>query len=192
MVLALTRTQLKRIHWDALWTSEKRHLLDSVISFEAVKIFLAFEEPWWRKDSLRHLNLTGGRTISSFPSRQTYYFGPRNPQVSNRSFTMFYNDGQYAKFWKALASSKIKKVTSKFDGFKTSSSAIFPMSELLLTEAIRELAINHNTSEDVIGKPYFGWTMVWDPDQVPGYVEGYGPYIPSELLNISRDECIRL
>ena len=111
VILALTRTQLKRIRWprDALWTSKKRHLLDSAISFEAAKIFLAFEEPWWRKKSLQHLNLTKGRTISSLPCRQTFYFETNNPQVSNRSYIMFYNDGPFAKFWKALASSEFKK-----------------------------------------------------------------------------------
>jgi phytoene dehydrogenase-like protein len=175
VILALTRTQLKRIHWprDTLWRSKKRHLLDSGISFEATKIFLAFKEPWWRKDSLQHLNLTKGRTVSSLPSRQTYYYTAKNPQVSNRSFVMLFNDGPFAKFWKALAS-------PKFKNFTTSSSAVFPMTEPLVKEAVRELAINHNTTLDVIGWPYFGWIMVWDPDETPGYVEGYGPYIPSE------------
>ena len=170
----MTFSQLRRIHWDALWTSKKRDLLNSAITFEAVKIFLAFEEPWWRKESLQYLNLTQGRTISSLPSRQTFYFTAPDPQVSNRSFIMLYNDGQFAKFWKALAS-------EHFDRFNTSSSAIFPMTETLVNEAVRQLAINHNTTEDVIGRPYFGWIMVWDPTLQPRHLQGYGPYMPSQL-----------
>lgn len=173
VILAMTFSQLRRLHWDALWTSKKRNLLNSAITFESSKIFLAFEEPWWRKESLRHLNLTHGRTISSLPSRQTFYFTAPDPQASNRSFIMLYNDGQFAKFWKALAS-------EHFDSFSTASSAVFPMTETLVNEVVRELAINHNTTEDVIGRPYFGWIMVWDPTLLPKNVEGYGPYMPSE------------
>ena len=64
------------------------------------------------------------------------------------------------------------------------------MTEPLVKEAVRQLAINHNTTEDVIGKPYFGWIMVWDPDQVPRYVEGYGPYIPSKFSKHITRKCI--
>ncbi|XP_062515398.1 aplysianin-A-like [Corticium candelabrum] len=173
VVLAVTRSQLKRIYWDALWTSPKRELVDAVISHQAAKIFFAFEEPWWRKESLQYLNLTQGRSISSLPSRQTYYFTAPNPAVSNRSFIMLYNDGQFAKFWEALAS-------DSFNKFPTSNSAIFPMTDTLVKEVVKELALNHNTTEDVIGRPYFGWIMVWDNDLLPRYVEGYGPYMPSE------------
>ena len=174
VVLAMTRSQLKRIHWDALWTSPKRESVDAVISHQATKIFFAFEEPWWRKESLQYLNLTHGRSISSLPSRQTYYFTAPNPAVSNRSFIMLYNDGRFARFWKALAS-------DSFNKFRTSNSAIFPMTDTLVKEVVKELALNHNTTEDVIGQPYFGWIMVWDNDLLPRYVEGYGPYMPSEI-----------
>ena len=174
VILAVTRSQLKRIHWDALWTSPKRQLVDAVISHQAAKIFLAFEEPWWRKESLQYLNLTQGRSVSSLPTRQTYYFTAPNPAVNNRSFVMLYNDGPFARFWETLAS-------DSFNKFPTSNSAIFPMTDTLVKEAVRELALNHNTTEKVIGRPYFGWIMVWDNDLLPRKVEGYGPYMPSKI-----------
>jgi hypothetical protein len=173
VVLAVTRTQLKRIYWDALWTSGKKHLVDSVISNIAAKIFFAYKEPWWRKESLQYLNLTQGRTISSLPNRQTYYFTAPRPHISNNSFIMIYNDGQFTKFWRALSS-------SAFDPFPTSPSAIYNMTGVLVREMTRQLAINHNTTEDVIGNPYFAWMMIWDPEQTPRSVEGYGPFMPSE------------
>ena len=146
----------------------------------AAKIFLTFRDPWWRKESLQYLNLTQGRTVSSLPSRQTYYFTAPDPQISNNSFVMIYNDGQFSKIWRALA-------TSTFKQFPTSSSAIYPMTEVLVTEVVRQLAINHNTTEDVIGRPYFAWIMVWDPDQLPRLVKGYGPFMPSQMTLHAMD-----
>ena len=163
-------------------TSNKRDLVDSVISRMAAKIFLAFREPWWRKESLQYLNLTQGRTISSLPTRQTFYFTAPDPQASNNSFIMLYNDGQFSKFWRALATSTSKQ-------FPTSPSAIYPMTDVLVAEVVRQLAINHNTTEDVIGRPYFAWMMGWYPDQPPRVVEGYGPFMPSQL---TRDQSVKL
>jgi hypothetical protein len=138
----------------------------------AAKIFLAFKEPWWRKESLQYLNLTQGRTVSSLPNKQAFYFTAPDPQVSNNSFIMIYNDGQFSQFWRALA-------TSAFKQFPTSPSAIFPMTDVLVEEAVRQLAITHNTTNDVIGTPYFAWMMGWFPDQTPSLVQGYGPFMPS-------------
>lgn len=173
-MLSLTKSQIKRIHWKALETFKQRHLLDSVFSRAASKLVLAFDNPWWRQEPLLYLNLTRGRSVSTLPTRQTYYFMSPNRDVTNRSFILLYNDGSFANYWSPLTSPHFKP----FSG--SSPPSVFPVTETLVQEALRQIAVNHNITEDVIGHPYFGSFMMWNHEFTPDNVPGYGPYIPSQ------------
>jgi uncharacterized protein with NAD-binding domain and iron-sulfur cluster len=173
VILALTKSQLKRIRWKALTTFSQTNLLDSVVGHVASKFILAFDRPWWRQESLLYLNLTKGRSISTLPTRQTYYFEPSDPQVTNHSFILLYNDGKAANYWSPL----VAPVFKPFSGMQLPS--IFPVTEALVGEALKQIAVNHNTTEDIIGRPYFAAFMIWNHDHTPVNIPGYGPYMPS-------------
>ncbi|XP_065826239.1 L-amino-acid oxidase-like [Oscarella lobularis] len=175
VVLALTRSQLKRINWDPLRMSPNAHLVDAVASHKAAKYFLVFSKPWWRDSELLYLNLTKGRTISSLQTRQTFYFTP--PTGSGSSLVMAYNDGQNAEFWGSLTDRKFSRYPGTMD-------FLYQMNDVLVNEAVRQIAINHNTTEDVIGKPVQGVVMYWNHDTVPSDVPNYGPNMPSEAWHM--------
>ncbi|XP_062520736.1 aplysianin-A-like [Corticium candelabrum] len=173
VILALTKSQLKRIRWKDLETLKQHRLLDAVYSRTASKLILAFDQPWWRHQTLLYLNLTKGRSVSTLPTRQTFYFTPKTSDATNRSFIMIYNDGYYSNNWSPLSSTDFKQ-------FGGSMSPVFPVSEVMLEEALRQIAMNHNTTDAVIGRPYFASFMMWNHALTPVNVVGYGPYMPSE------------
>ena len=171
VVLGMTRSQVKRIDWEPLRTSPNAHLVDAVISHKSTKFFLVFPEPWWRHPELQYLNLIKGRSISSLEIRQTFYFAPESN--SGRSFIMAYNDASNAEFWGSLAD---RNTLSRFPG---SVDFLYQLNNALVDEAVKQMAINHNTTEDVIGRPEQGVVMFWDHDATPGYFPNYGPNMPS-------------
>lgn len=71
-------------------------LVGSVHRYPAFKLFLAFEEPWWRE-----LHIKGGRSVTDLPIRQTFYFGV---EESERALLMSsYNDDRAVAYWQGLA-----------------------------------------------------------------------------------------
>ena len=63
--------------------------------------------------------------------------------------------------------------------------SIFPVTEALVEEALKQIAINHKTTEDVIGHPYFASFMAWNHDLTPVNIPEYGPYMPSQSTDSS-------
>ncbi|MCV0403977.1 MAG: FAD-dependent oxidoreductase [Chloroflexi bacterium] len=71
-------------------------LVGSVHRFPAFKLFLAYEEPWWRE-----LGITSGRSVTDLPIRQTYYFGVDD---TDRALLMAsYDDDRTVAYWQGLA-----------------------------------------------------------------------------------------
>ena len=155
--------------------SPNAHLVDAVASHKAAKYFLVFSKPWWRDSELLYLNLTKGRTISSLQTRQTFYFTP--PTGSGSSLVMAYNDGQNAEFWGSLTDRKFSRYPGTMD-------FLYQMNDVFVNEAVRQIAINHNTTEDIIGKPVQGVVMYWNHDTVPSDVPNYGPNMPSTAAGL--------
>ena len=70
-------------------------LVTSVHRYPAFKLFLAYEEPWWRA-----LSISSGRAVTDLPIRQTYYFGV---DANKRALLMSsYNDDRAVAYWQAL------------------------------------------------------------------------------------------
>lgn len=75
--------------------TDLRELAASVHRYPAFKLFLAYEEPWWRE-----LKISGGRSITDLPIRQTFYFGV---EESERALLMSsYNDDRAVAYWQGL------------------------------------------------------------------------------------------
>lgn len=74
VILGLPTSALRRITRTSAALRESRVLargLDHVIETEAIKVYLAYEEPWWEK-----LGLDPGRSVSDGPLKQTVYLPP--------------------------------------------------------------------------------------------------------------------
>jgi lysine 2-monooxygenase len=72
-----------------------RALAASVHRYPAFKLFLAYEEPWWRE-----LEISSGRSVTDLPIRQTFYFGV---EESERALLMSsYNDDRAVAYWQGL------------------------------------------------------------------------------------------
>lgn len=75
--------------------TDLRELSASVHRYPAFKLFLAYEEPWWRE-----LKISSGRSVTDLPIRQTYYFGV---EESERALLMSsYNDDRAVAYWQGL------------------------------------------------------------------------------------------
>eukprot|EP00118_Oscarella_pearsei_P003185 m.13341 g.13341 ORF g.13341 m.13341 type:complete len:582 (+) comp24697_c0_seq1:94-1839(+) len=174
VILSLTRSQLLRINWDGIHHSLNSHLIDSVFSEKALKFFFTFEQAFWTKPDLAHFNLTRGRTLSSLPTRNTFYFTPEND--SSDALLMCYCDGPNAVFWGDNA----LDVLPRHEG----PDFYFPMPQALVDEGLRQLAINHNTTKEIIGTPKSALLMYWNHELSPKDIPNVGPFMPSEAWHM--------
>ncbi|HVM11395.1 MAG TPA: FAD-dependent oxidoreductase, partial [Actinomycetota bacterium] len=63
--------------------------------YPAFKLFLAYEEPWWRE-----LQISSGRTVTDLPIRQAFYFGV---EETERALLMSsYSDDRTVAYWQGL------------------------------------------------------------------------------------------
>lgn len=114
VVLALPRRALELIDFSAFERRDSpyynqmqafRQNQETVFGQPALKLFMLFSNPWWRK-----LGLESGRMITDLPIRQTYYFGSqREPMLvaqandSDPALLMAsYDDAGMVSFWKGL------------------------------------------------------------------------------------------
>src|SRR3984957_4742036 len=102
VILAMPRRSLELIKsafFDDPWLKVN---LSSVLIQSAFKLFLAYEQPWWRS-----LGLVAGRSVTDLPVRQVYYFGTEADQkhglpYMNSLLMASYNDISTVPFWKGL------------------------------------------------------------------------------------------
>ena len=90
---------------------------------------------------------------------------------------MIYGDGVHAMFWDDLI------VNTAFDRFP-GPDIYFPTPTVAVEQALQILAVNHNTTLDVIGEPKLAIAHVWSADH-PIRVENDGTgefdiYYPSK------------
>ena len=80
-------------------------LVSSVHRYPAFKLFLAYEQPWWRE-----LEISSGRAVTDLPIRQTYYFGV---EENERALLMSsYNDDRAVGYWQGLGWSERDEPTA--------------------------------------------------------------------------------
>jgi monoamine oxidase len=107
IVLALPRRSLELVKCDVL-DGDATYMKDrgSVLIQSAFKLFLAYEQPWWRA-----LGLVAGRSVTDLPMRQIYYFGTEGEQKNGKPWMnslvqASYNDISTVPFWKGLERGK--------------------------------------------------------------------------------------
>ncbi|MFL6858002.1 MAG: flavin monoamine oxidase family protein [Allosphingosinicella sp.] len=103
LILGLPRRALELVKCDML-DGDEIYVDDrkSVLIQSAFKLFMAYEQPWWRS-----LGLVAGRSVTDLPMRQVYYFGTEGEQRGGEPFLnslvqASYNDISTVPFWKAL------------------------------------------------------------------------------------------
>ena len=114
VILAMPRRSLELLRPNRFWdldrpvgTSTLRHYVESVIPYPAFKMFLAYDQAWWRNAPM---SIGAGRSVSDLPIRQSYYFPPepnpfppdKVPQVKQALLMASYDDYVSVPFWETL------------------------------------------------------------------------------------------
>ncbi len=102
IVLGMPRRSLELIDSEFFNDEWLQKNIPSVLIQKAFKIFLAYEQPWWRS-----MGLVAGRSVTDLPVRQVFYFGTESEQKGgepymNSLMMASYNDISTVPFWKGL------------------------------------------------------------------------------------------
>ncbi len=104
IILAMPRRSLELINGPFFENESFKADLKSVLEQHAFKLFLAYDQPWWRG-----LGLVAGRSVTDLPVRQMFYFGTEGEQEgavdkssTNSLLMASYNDISTVPFWKGL------------------------------------------------------------------------------------------
>jgi lysine 2-monooxygenase len=184
VILALPRRALELIKstfFDDPWLKDN---IPSVLIQSAAKIFMAYEQPWWRA-----LGLVAGRSVTDLPIRQVYYFGTEGEQKQgfpymNSLLMASYNDIDTIPFWKGLEKGE------SYDGYRPSClepgvESVLPRTEFAATDAMVQVAnrqvtqvhglleipmpysaLYHSWNEDPYGGGWHEWKANYRLDQV--------------------------
>lgn len=170
VILALPRRSLelvKSTFFDDVWLKNN---IPSVLIQPAFKLFLAYEQPWWRT-----LGLVAGRSVTDLPIRQIYYCGTEGEQKQglpymNSLLMVSHNDTSAVSFWKGLEKGE------PYTGYvpsclETSLQKVVPRTEFSATEemiqtANRQVAKVHGLPE--IPMPYSTIYHNWNEDPYGG------------------------
>ena len=172
IILAMPRRSLELIDsefFDDPWLKEN---IPSVLNQKAIKMFMAYEQPWWRS-----LGLVAGRSVTDLPIRQTYYMGtecdqPDGQPNTNSLLMASYNDIGTIPYWKGLEKG------DAYQGYKPSygcedykADEIVPVSEYQITDSMvkaahRQVECLHN--QKALPMPYSAIYQQWGDDPYGG------------------------
>lgn len=172
IILAMPRRSLELIKsefFDDKWLKEN---IKSVLIQKAFKMFMAYEQPWWRS-----MGLVAGRSVTDLPIRQTYYMGTECEQEGGESnmnslLMASYNDIETIPFWKGLEKGEL------FQGYQPNKTEcrykneqIVPRHEFQITQdmvdsAQFQIEVLHNQKE--LPKPYSAVYQEWSADPYGG------------------------
>ena len=172
VVLAMPRRSLELVSWEGFSHDGVRKDLESVFRQAAIKMFLAFDYPWWRA-----VGVHSGRSITDMPIRQTYYFGTEGEQPAaqgqkentNSLMMVSYNDRDAVPFWKAL------EIGRRFEGRKNAlvdpgepsvPSHAFTVTRTMVRHAQEQVAEVHG--QKFVPKPYSAIYHDWSENPYGG------------------------
>lgn len=111
VILALPPKALRGVDLPNLLKGEKRRwrkLINTSRPHRLEKIFLVYEEPWWKHTNIPRAE--SGRVFTDLPMRQIYYYGPEwlrenkySTSEKDLSLLMVYNDSHYEGFWRTFS-----------------------------------------------------------------------------------------
>nr|BEJ54705.1 L-Arginine oxidase [synthetic construct] len=172
VILALPRRSLELIQsplFDDPWLKEN---IDSVLVQSAFKLFLAYEQPWWRSQGL-----VAGRSVTDLPIRQCYYMGTECEQdggekTLNSLLMASYNDIGTVPFWKGLEDGapfegyQPKSLQGRIDANEVVPKMQYQISEEMVRIAQRQVTSLHDQIE--LPAPYSAVYHAWDADPFGG------------------------
>ncbi len=100
VVLAMPRRSLERIGAGldlVLKAPGVASMVQAVTPTPLFKLFCVYSSPWWKGLGRAGDKIVAGRSVTSIPVRQVYYFG--TDQQTKRSLLMIYNDDRSIKYW---------------------------------------------------------------------------------------------
>jgi len=170
IILAMPRRSLELIKSDFFENDWLKDNIPSVLIQKALKMFLAYETPWWRS-----LGLVAGRSVTDLPIRQTYYMGTECEQeggekTMNSLLMASYNDMETIPFWKGMEKgAPYKGFMPKF-GLKNTDKIIldneFPITQEMVESAQRQIEAVHN--QKGLPMPYSAVYQEWGDDPYGG------------------------
>ncbi len=172
VILAMPRRSLELIQsplFEDPWLKEN---LGSVLVQSAFKLFLAYEQPWWRS-----LGLVAGRSVTDLPIRQCYYMGTECEQEGgdktlNSLLMASYNDIGTVPFWKGLEGGvpfegyQPKSLLGQVDANQIVPKTQNQVSDEMVRIAQRQVTSLHDQVE--LPAPYSAVYHAWDADPYGG------------------------
>jgi monoamine oxidase len=160
VVLALPQRALQILAptCEPLRSGNVPELLNTVTGRKVMKIFLAYDEPWWEK-----LDITDGSSSTDLPLGQAWYFGAPKGAASTKSLLMAsYNDTLTTTYWEGLESGEtFENPAGSEDTLWTHQAP----SQLMVNEVQRQLAVLHGIEPPA---PYAASYRDWSLDPYGG------------------------
>lgn len=149
VILAMPQRSIELLDQENFFFDQDRRLdlqrgIASVIRQPSFKLLMGFEKPWWSE----HLGAHAGESITDLPLRQCYYFGV-DPENGHSLFLASYNDMRTVPFWNVLAGEN-------------------GATDVMVSEALNQVAELHDLDPDEIGKPYVAFYKDWSADPFGG------------------------
>ncbi|MDW9404672.1 amine oxidoreductase, partial [Pseudomonas soli] len=172
VILALPRRALELIDsplFDDPWLKDN---LGSVLVQSAFKLFLAYEQPWWR-----NLGLVAGRSVTDLPIRQCYYMGTECDQAGgentfNSLLMASYNDIGTVPFWKGLEDGpEFTGYTPRSLEGRIADDAVVPRTQFQISDEMVRIAQRQVTqlhAQVELPAPYSAVYHAWDADPYGG------------------------
>ncbi|HEX5736177.1 MAG TPA: FAD-dependent oxidoreductase [Blastocatellia bacterium] len=170
IVLALPQRSLELLQLsetffdlDAEANQELNSLVYSVSPQPALKLFMGYEQAWWKA---KPLDLSSGRSITDMPIRQIYYFGTETE--SERSLLMTsYDDGRAVQVWEGLGlTEKEKKKARRYPARGEGGAGdVYAAPQRMIEFAHNQLRLVHGVP---IPQPYVAAYKDWNEDPYGG------------------------
>ena len=158
VILAVTRQGLEHIEWSGLKTDEiNNYVTKSVKDAPAAKVFLVYDQPWWRNTKLNF-----SHAITDLPNRQSYDFGI-SASSSAAVLLGAYADMDDIKLWRELHQN------GGFLNYSDNSVETPNMVNSKVIDALhRYLADLHDIPLTSIPAPLTGVMSLWDKYPIGG------------------------
>ena len=142
---------MERIDWSGFKTEEIHNLITkSVKDSPASKVFLIYDNPWWRNTPLNF-----SHAVTDLPNRQTYDFG--TSATSSKSVLLAsYTDMEDVKLWRELQKEgQLLDTGGAVDKSNEVSTAVVEVMHKYLAEL-------YNIPKSSIPPPISGMMALWD------------------------------
>lgn len=176
-ILAMPKRALEMVGQENFFFTDPtvNQLLDTVLNDPAIRIFMAYERPWWTeaKPDPDYAAPTCGRSTTDLNVRQFYYWHTASPDAKNQeSFTLAsYSNAEAERYWHSL-----QEGPGPYDDFKGTAAPVGTRYDRARGRGPRAGSDNlamlaHEQLVQVVGpttepppKPYYAHLQNWTKD----------------------------